>query len=260
MKKPILFLLLALGLFGLVGCNSSSNQNSTKANSNQESLESPNQEEVKKIVYEIDPTKPIIALTFDDGPNTTTTMRVLDKCEEYGVVASFFVIGNNINENSAEAIKRAYALGCEIDNHSKTHGYLNKMTEDEVKAEIQFTNDKVKELIGIEPKFFRPPYIATSSIMYDSIDMPFICGIGSNDWDAKVSVEDRAGKILDQIKDGSIILLHDSEGNLKTVQALDILIPELKKQGYQFATVSELFEAKGVAIDPEDSMLYSIVG
>lgn len=213
--------------------------------------------EVKPIEYDIDPTKPVIALTFDDGPNTTTTNQVLDLLEKYHVRASFFLIGNNINDESAKSVKRAYDLGCEINNHSKTHSYMDKMEAEDIKAEVQFVSDKVKEITGEPTVFFRPPYIAVNDTMYDSIDMPFICGVGCNDWDDSVTVERRL-KILNRtVKDGVIILLHDAQGNDKTVELLDTLIPQLLEEGYQFATVSELFEAKGVAVSGEDKTLYT---
>lgn len=212
-----------------------------------------------KIKYEIDPSKPMIALTFDDGPNTTTTSQVLDKLELYGVPASFFLVGNNINSESAEIVKRAYQIGCEIDNHSKSHAYMNQLTPEEIVEEVQFVSDKVEEITGEPTKFFRPPYIATNADMYSSIDMPFICGIGCNDWDNMVTVKERIENTLNQVQDGTIILLHDSQGNIKTVEALDTIIPTLLEEGYQFVTVSELFEAKGVEINPEDTALYSVV-
>lgn len=213
--------------------------------------------EVKPIEYDIDPAKPVIALTFDDGPNTTTTNQVLDLLEKYHVKASFFLIGNNINDESAKSVKRAYDLGCEINNHSKTHSYMDKMEAEDIRAEVQFVSDKVKEITGEPTVFFRPPYIAVNDTMYDNIDMPFICGVGCNDWDDSVTVERRL-KILNRvIKDGVVVLLHDAQGNDKTVELLDTLIPQLLEEGYQFATVSELFEAKGVAVSGEDKTLYT---
>lgn len=216
--------------------------------------------EVKPIEYEIDPTKPVIALTFDDGPNTTTTNQVLDLLAKYNVRASFFLIGDNINDESAESVKRAYDMGCEINNHSKTHSYMDKMSAEDIKAEVEFVSGKVEEITGKPTVFFRPPYIAVNDTMYANIDMPFISGFGCSDWDAKVDVERRLKVLRRQIKDGAIILLHDAQGNDLTVEMLDILIPELIEQGYQFATVSELFEAKGVEISGEDTNLYSEVG
>lgn len=192
-----------------------------------------------------------IALTFDDGPNSTTTNEVIDKLEKYGIVASFFLIGNNINDESAKAVKRAYDLGCEIDNHSRTHSNMTELSAEEIQEEFKFVDDKVIEITGEHTKFFRPPYISVHQIMFDNIDVPFIAGIGANDWEDRVTAEMRAKMILKQAKDGDIILLHDAEGNSMTVEALDTIIPELQKQGYKFVTVTELFKAKGIEPDME---------
>lgn len=199
----------------------------------------------------------VIALTFDDGPNTETTNEVLDVLEKHQVVASFFLIGNNINDESAKSVKRAYDLGCEINNHSKSHGYMDKMTAEEIKAEYDYVDQKVLEITGGHTKFFRPPYIAVGEEMWENIDVPFISGIGCNDWDDKVTAEMRVKVIERNVKDGCIILMHDAQGNHMTVEAIDELIPKLKEQGYKFTTVSGLFEAKG--IEPTTRMIYSNV-
>lgn len=197
----------------------------------------------------------VVALTFDDGPNTETTNEVLDVLEKHQVVASFFLIGNNINDESAKSVKRAYDLGCEINNHSKSHGYMDKMTAEEIVGEFTYVDEKVFEITGEHTKFFRPPYIAVGDLMWENIDAPFISGIGCNDWDDNVSVEQRVRVVLRAVQDGSIILMHDAQGNHKTVEAIDQIIPALKEQGYRFTTVSGLFEAKGVT--PVTQMIYS---
>lgn len=212
---------------------------------------------VKRIEYELDPSKPTIAITFDDGPNTTTTMEILDVLEKYQVRASFFLIGTNINDESAKSVKRAYDLGCDIENHSKTHSYMDKMTADEIKDEVAYVNDKVKEITGTTPRFFRPPYIAVNDTMYDNIDMTFISGNGCNDWEDRVTADYRAKYLEKKAADGVIFLLHDAEGNSKTVEALDKAIPILLEKGFQFATISELFELKGVEISGTDTNIYS---
>lgn len=209
-------------------------------------------------VVEYDPNKPVIALTFDDGPNTTTTVQVLDLLEKYNIVASFFLIGNNITPGTEAVVKRAYDMGCEINNHSKTHSMMNKMEAEEIVAEIKFTSDKIKAITGEEPKFFRPPYIAVNKTMYDNVGLPFICGFGANDWEDKVSAEERSEKMIKQAKDGGITLLHDTQGNSKTVEALDTIIPTLLEQGFQFVTVSQVFEAQGV--EPKTTEMYTYVG
>ena len=222
-----------------------------EAESTEESEQETVPEEAEEIKY--------VALTFDDGPNTTTTAEVLDVLEKYDIVASFFLVGSNIDNDSAKIVKRAYDMGCEINNHSNSHPYMNTMTADEVIAEYTATDDKILEITGERAKFFRPPYIAVSQDMLDNINVPFISGIGCNDWDDKVTFERRSAMILRQVKDGSIILLHDAKGNSKTVEALDVIISEMLSQGYRFVTVSQLFEVYGVEISAADEKIYSNV-
>lgn len=199
----------------------------------------------------------VVALTFDDGPNTETTNEVLDILEKHQVVASFFLIGNNINDESVRSVKRAYALGCEINNHSRSHGYMDKMTAEEIVEEFNYVDQKVFEITGEHTKFFRPPYIAVGDLMWENIEVPFISGLGCNDWDDNVDVDRRVRAITRGVKDGCIILMHDAQGNHKTVEAIDQIIPALKEQGYKFTTVSGLFEAKGIT--PTSQMIYTNV-
>ncbi len=199
----------------------------------------------------------LIALTFDDGPNTVTTPQVLDVLQKHGVTASFFVIGNNITPESAEVMRRAAEMGCVIENHSRTHSDMTKLSREEIIAEIQYTSDKVEEAVGKRPRFFRPPYIAYNETMFQTIDMTFICGVGAEDWEDSVSAEERYKRIISRSADGTVILLHDMQGNSKTVMAVDMIIPKLKDEGYSFVTVPELFEKEGVT--PQKGVIYTTV-
>lgn len=198
-----------------------------------------------------------IALSFDDGPNLTTTPAVLDVLEANGVPASFFVIGQNINDESAEMMKRAVSLGCEIENHSLTHTHMPTLTAEQIADEIAQTSALVKKHIGREPQFFRPPYISVNDTMHEVISLPFICGHGCNDWVSDVTAEQRLTTLLDEISDGDIILLHDFEGNEATAKALKTFIPEMKARGYGFVTVSELFRIKDVNPVPHADIVYT---
>ncbi len=258
MQRKLIPLILMAAV--LTACSDSTSDNGAADTDPETAPAAETIQEVTAMTYEIDPTKPLVALTFDDGPNTSTTVQVLNILEKYQVPASFFLIGDNITPEAEEVVKRAYDMGCEIDNHSKTHSYMNSMDPEDIRSEVQFVSDKVQEITGEPTKFFRPPYIAVNADMYDNIDMPFICGAGCNDWDKKVTVRERVEKTIEQTSDGSIILLHDAAGNDQTVEAIDQIIPQLLEQGYQFVTVSELFETKGVPIDPEDTNLYTVVG
>ncbi len=264
MKKMTLALTAALLL---AGCGSSdgsagkpssagkpAEENPAETAAAQESADDSSSEpeilEPKEHTY--DSGKPLIALTFDDGPNTTVTPLVLDTLEKYDAVGTFFLIGQNINDDSAEVVKRAYLMGCEIADHSYTHPYFTKLTIDGMKEEISKTEELIEDIIGKGSTFFRPPYIAVNMDMYENIDLCFISGYGCNDWDSAVTVQERIDKTLEQACDGGIILLHDAADNYPTVEALDTIIPSLAEQGYEFVTVSELFEAKG--IDPADEL------
>ena len=198
---------------------------------------------------------PIIALTFDDGPNTEITPQVLDTLEENGAVGTFFLIAQNITPESAEMVRRAKAMGCGIENHSLTHGFMNQMTVEQIRAEVQACTDRIVEITGEAPKFFRPPFIAVSQEMYDNIDLTFICGAGCEDWVPTVSTQERIDRVLANAEDGQIVLLHDMMWNQNTADALKVIIPELKKRGFRFVTCAQLFEEKGVT--PKKGWLYS---
>lgn len=199
----------------------------------------------------------LLALAFDDGPNVTTTNEVLDILDKYNAKASFFVIGVNINDESAKSIKRAYDMGMEIDNHSKTHTSMMNMTPEEMLEEINYVDEKVEAITGEKTKFFRPPFIGVSQTMYDTIDLPFIYGADTQDYMTQVDAQERADSILKYAKDGTIYLMHDAAGNDMTVEALKIALPKLAEQGYEFVTISELFERQGEK--PKKNILYSSV-
>lgn len=201
--------------------------------------------------------KKYVALTFDDGPNTTTTQRVLDRLEKYSAKATFFLIGNNITAKTEPVIKRAVGLCCEIGNHSLTHSYMDKMSAEEIRAEVSSVNEKIRLITGSEPCFFRPPFIAVSPLMTDVIDMPFVSGFGCNDWDDSAGKSERYEMLMSQVRDGAILLLHDSEGNSTTVELLDLLIPELIKRGYELVTLTELFRLKGNESAPMKKIIYT---
>ena len=205
------------------------------------------------------PKEPVkyLALSFDDGPNLTTESKMLDVLAKHDVPATFFLIGNNINEESARNIKRAVELGCEIGNHSLTHSMMSQMDEGPVKAEIEATSARIEQVTGQRPTLFRPPYLDVKPEMYDWIDLTFICGKGCEDWVATVGKEARREGILASAEPGAIYLLHDFEGNEATVEALDEAIPVLKEQGYVFVTVSQLFDK--LKCTPDGHTMYTVV-
>lgn len=205
--------------------------------------------------------KKYIALTFDDGPDNEKTSLVLDKLDKYGVVATFLMVGQNINDNTKPTIKRVIKMGNEIANHSFSYEGMQNMTPKQINDSVEKTTNLIKKYSGTTPKFFRAPNLATSTVMYKNIDMPFVSGIIGFDWAGQnTSAQDRANFILKDVKDGAIILLHDVQPYPHpTPEALDIIIPELQKQGYEFVTLSKLFELKGIKTKKNEEKSWVIV-
>ena len=201
-----------------------------------------------------------ISLTFDDGPNLGddhTMNDMLDLLEKNDVVGSFFLIGNKINDENAKVIKRAFDMGCDIENHSWTHPAMPELTKEEMIEEYEKCDQAIIKITGKKPEFFRPPYIAVNDLMHQVIPTPFIQGHGCKDWEPDASAEERIKMMEEGTKDGVLYLLHVMEGNINTLKALEYLIPKLKKDDYTFVTVPEMFRIKGISFQGHTGKLYT---
>lgn len=208
----------------------------------------------------VDPSKKLIALTFDDGPSASLTPLVLDKLDKYKAKATFMMIGQNINSSTSSVVKRITDSGYEIGNHSWSYSSMNSMSASDIKTSINNTNAAIKQYSGQTPKFFRAPNLSYSQTLYSACDLTFVQGVICNDWQQSVTAQQRANYAIQGAKDGAIILMHDNQPlPHPTPEALDIIIPTLQNQGYQFVTLSELFAAKGVKLSGSDDKVYSSV-
>jgi peptidoglycan/xylan/chitin deacetylase (PgdA/CDA1 family) len=208
----------------------------------------------------VNPNAKLVALTFDDGPDNRLTGRVLDKLDKYGVKATFMMVGQRINDSTAATVKRVIDSGHEIGNHSWGYSGMGYMSTQDIKKSISDTNAAILKYSGTTPKFFRPPNLETSSNLFNAVDLTFVGGLTANDWIQSTTAEQRAAAILNGVRDGTIILLHDVQPEPHpTPEALDIIIPALKNQGYEFVTLSELFQLKGVQLNPSDNRMYNSV-
>lgn len=184
-----------------------------------------------------------IALTFDDGPHKAYTEEILDILNEYGIKATFFVVGSNV-ERHPEIVKRALAEGHEIGNHTYSHPHLTNIEGDELYREMLETERILMELTDFRPKLFRPPegvYSQTVSNTLERLDyIPILWTVDTTDW-KRPKAETIAKTVMDHTEPGVIILCHDYvSGKSNTPAALRIFLPKLLEQGYQFVTVSEL--------------------
>lgn len=191
----------------------------------------------------IDPGRPMVALTFDDGPSAANTHRILNVLEANGAKATFYVVGTNIHGAGADAMRRAVSLGCEIGNHTYNHENLVKISAQSVRDTIARTSARITEVTGVAPTTMRPPYGSINSTVLANTGMPVILwNIDTLDWKTK-NTSRTVNHVLSNVKDGDIILMHETYAT--SAAAAEIIIPELVSRGYQLVTVSELAALRG---------------
>ena len=190
----------------------------------------------------IDPSMPMVAITYDDGPGLEAEDRILDCLEANNVVGTFFYLGNRI-EGKEDKIARAAKIGCEIGNHSWNHPVLTSLDTKDLKRQLDKTNEAIYKACGKYPTVFRPCYGISSDKINKMSEMPVIYWtVDTVDWE---SMNGKA--VFNLVKrhkslDGKIILMHSIHDS--TADATELIIPYLKEKGYQFVTVSELIKCK----------------
>ncbi len=197
---------------------------------------------------DIDPSKPMIALTFDDGPSKYTS-RILDLLAQHKGRATFCVLGNLV-ESRPDIVKRAISLGNEVIGHSWDHRDLTKLTPEEIEEEILGTYNAIKSLGGTAKKMYRPPYGAVDDTLKEaSAELGFSIiywSLDTIDWKAESSA-DVYNAVMNDAEDKAIILCHDIYS--ETADAMESVIVELIDKGYQLVTVSELLENSGKSLE-----------
>ncbi len=196
----------------------------------------------------------LVAFTFDDGPSYNT-IKIVNTLVKYDSKATFFLVGNKI-EKYAKTMDVLVKNGMDIGNHTYSHKELTKLSDKEILKEIDLTNEVIYNKTGIKPMFLRPSYGAMNKRIKKLSTMPIIIwNIDTLDWKYHNSNKIK-DKILKYVSDGDIILMHDTY--VATLNAIEMVIPELKKQGYKIVSVSELFKYKGVK--PKLGIGYGYVG
>lgn len=182
-----------------------------------------------------------IALTFDDGPKGKITEELLNILEENNIKATFFILGEN-GKRYPELLNRMDKLGHQVSNHTYSHPNLRKLSINDVKKQLQETQNIIKKATGKDNKFFRPPYGALSKnqkeILKNEMNLESVMwNICPKDWEKTSSSEYIADFLVKNAKNNGIVLLHDSK---KTCEALKVAIPGIKNQGFKFITVEEI--------------------
>lgn len=189
----------------------------------------------------IDTSRPMVALTYDDGPSQYTP-EILSVLRQYNSVATFFVVGNRVSSYS-DTVRSAYQMGCEIGNHTYSHQVLTKVGVSTIQSQIGATNSAVQNVTGVSPVVMRPPGGGQNDTVRSAVSMPLIMwSIDTLDWKTKNAASTQ-NAVLGKVRDGDIVLMHDLYS--QTAAASRIIIPELVRRGYQLVTVSELSDCRG---------------
>lgn len=197
-------------------------------------------EDTEKTERVIDHSKPMIALTFDDGPSEYT-LRILDTLEKYGCHATFCMVGNRMGKN-AEVVAAVAASGNDIATHTWSHEQLTSLSAAGASRALTNGMEKITEMTGREVRFLRPPYGAWNSTVCGvcrDLGLSIVTwSIDTLDWKTR-NAQKTFETIKSQVKNGDIILCHDTYE--ATADAVDLFIPWLVEQGYQVLSLEEIF-------------------
>ena len=187
-----------------------------------------------------------VALTFDDGPHPRYTREILDILKEYGVPATFFAIGVNA-EAYPDLIRREVSEGHEVGSHTYHHYRPAKLTGETLLREVISCDRVLEEITGRRVRYFRPPEGVCSDLLKSACEEQgltiVLWSVDTRDW-AHTPVDAICANVRKNVKDGSIILMHDFIGqNSPTPAALRRIVPMLRESGYEFVTISDLLGA-----------------
>src|SRR6266852_1702156 len=184
-----------------------------------------------------------VTLTFDDGPDPAWTPRILDVLAQRGVHAAFFVVGGNA-QSHPELVRREFAEGHTVGNHTFTHPDLARVSPLRMEVELNVTEKLLEWITGRHPRLFRPPYHSDQSldeapnaqVIARASAMGYLTlghDIDPEDFSLR-DPQEIARRVLAKARDGSVILLHDGGGNRQaTLDALPLILDGLSQQGIQ---------------------------
>lgn len=195
------------------------------------------------------PAAKYIALTFDDGPRRNTTEKLLDGLKERGASATFFLVGEEIAGNE-DLVERMRAEGHQVGNHTWSHVRLEDAPADVAAREVSMTEEALRELLGGEGYWLRPPY---GLIREDTaVSVPMVkWSVDPRDWEKRDTAK-VVQAILQEARPNAIILLHDIYPT--SVEAALQVVDALEKEGYWFVTVEELLGLNGIV--PQAGVMY----
>ncbi len=193
----------------------------------------------------VDPDKPMVALTFDDGPGSGTE-QILSVLQQYNAKATFFELGECVN-NYPELTKKVKEAGMQVGSHSYDHPDLATLSNEAVAEQFSKTESALQNAAGITPTICRVPYGSVSESLQSITPYPIILwDIDTLDWSSRDADTICSLVKSSTVTDGDILLFHDIYTS--TADAIETLVPYLQDQGFQLVTIDQMFAAKGTKL------------
>jgi len=206
-------------------------------------------QERKIPIYCVETDKKQIALTFDAAWSNSDTDILLEILKKHNAKATFFFTGQWVSKYPNDVLK-IYEAGHSLANHSDKHNHIDKMSADELKADILACNEKIHALTNYTPILYRGPYGEYNNTLLSEVEKlkmyPLQWNIDSRDWQGK-TVEQMVKNVTENVSSGSILLFHNDTKN--TPAAVDKILGILTKEGYTFITADTLIYKENYYID-----------
>lgn len=201
-------------------------------------------------IYCVEREEKVVALTFDAAWGNEDTPVLIEILKKYDAKATFFVVGDWV-EKYPESVKQLHDAGHQIQNHSDNHPDMATLSKTDILKQLNSCNDKIEAVTGVRPNLFRAPFGSYNNTLLEStasINMHTIqWDVDSRDWKEEYTVDMIVNGVVDNVKNGSIILFHNAAKN--TPEALPVILDNLSQQGYKFVFVNDMIYTENYEID-----------
>lgn len=209
-------------------------------------------------IYSVQTDEKVVALSFDAAWGADKTLDILEVLTSYDIKGNFFAVGFWV-EKHGDILKTLHESGrVEIGTHSNTHPYMSKLSKENIRLELQTSCDLIEQATGVRPELFRAPYGDYSDTLLmqaESLGLYTIqWDVDSLDWKG-LSANDIAVRVLEKVKNGSIILMHNDGEH--TLEALPLIIEGLKNKGYTFKTIGEMIYKDNFTVSHDGTQIRS---
>lgn len=202
----------------------------------------------------IDLLRPVIALTYDDGPQESVGNQIMNIMAAYNSKCTFFLVGDRV-ANMITEVQRMVAEGHEVANHTYSHTYLNRVSAGQIIDQVTACNNILEQVTGMRPTLMRLPGGNKNQTVLSNVNMPIILwNIDTRDWESR-NAQSTINAVIGKVKSGDIVLMHELYQS--TADATTVIVPTLINQGFQLVTVSEMAALRGVTLS-SNTVYYSM--